>query len=142
MNEVWLPLLLLLPGSCLIPLQLAVPPALVIGSMFYYKSICFSIMTVRHDSGKFVENLFEIGKYLEAVSSSSSQTTNFFFYLGFLSRPFTIHRTAGEVEGYFFNSSLSLSMAFHRHLHISRTITAERSLLLINKNWAPLSQAS
>ena len=66
----------------------------------------------------------------------------FFFYLGFLSRPFTIHRTAGEVEGYFFNSSLSLSMAFHRHLDISRTITAERSPLLINKNWAPLSQAS
>ena len=40
-------------------------------------------MTVRHDSGKFVENLFKTGKYLEAVSSSSSQTTNFFFLFGF-----------------------------------------------------------
>ena len=30
----------------------------------------------------------------------------FFFFLGFLSRTFTIHRTAGEGEGYLFNSSL------------------------------------
>ena len=28
----------------------------------------------------------------------------FFFYLGFLSQPFTNHRTAGEEGGYFFNS--------------------------------------
>ena len=32
----------------------------------------------------------------------------FFFYLGFLSRPFTNHRTAGERGGHFFNSSLPL----------------------------------
>ena len=32
----------------------------------------------------------------------------FFFYLGFLSRTFTIHRTAGEGGGYLFNSSLPL----------------------------------
>ena len=32
----------------------------------------------------------------------------FFFYLGFLSRPFTNHRIAGEGEGHFNNSSLSL----------------------------------
>ena len=32
----------------------------------------------------------------------------FFFFLGFLSRTFTIHRTAGEGEGYLFNSSLLL----------------------------------
>ena len=32
----------------------------------------------------------------------------FFFYLGFLSRPFTNHRTAGEGGGHFFNSSLPL----------------------------------
>ena len=35
----------------------------------------------------------------------------FFFYLGFLSRTFTIHRTAGEGEGYLFNSSLPLPPA-------------------------------
>ena len=29
-----------------------------------------------------------------------------FFYLGFLSRTFTIHMVAGEGEGYLFNSSL------------------------------------
>ena len=32
----------------------------------------------------------------------------FFSYLGFLSRPFTNHRTVGEVGGHFFNSSLLL----------------------------------
>ena len=31
----------------------------------------------------------------------------FFFYLGFLSRTFTNHRTAGKGGGHFFNSSLS-----------------------------------
>ena len=35
----------------------------------------------------------------------------FFFYLGFLSRTFTIHRTAGEGGGYFFKSSLPLPPA-------------------------------
>ena len=35
----------------------------------------------------------------------------FFFYLGFLSRTFTIHRTAGEGGGYFFNSPLPLPPA-------------------------------
>ena len=32
----------------------------------------------------------------------------FFFYLGFLSRTFTIHKTAGEGGGYLFNSPLPL----------------------------------
>ena len=32
----------------------------------------------------------------------------FFFYLGFLSQPFTNHRTAREERGHFFNSSLPL----------------------------------
>ena len=31
-----------------------------------------------------------------------------FFYLGFLSQPFTNHRTAGEGGGHFFNFSLPL----------------------------------
>ena len=34
-----------------------------------------------------------------------------FFYLGFLSRTFTIHRAAGEGGGYYFNSSLPLPPA-------------------------------
>ena len=32
--------------------------------------------------------------------------SDFFFYLGFLSQPFTNHRTTGEGGGHFFNSSL------------------------------------
>ena len=35
----------------------------------------------------------------------------FFFYLGFLSGTFTIHRTAGEGGGHLFNSSLPLPPA-------------------------------
>ena len=35
----------------------------------------------------------------------------FFFYLGFLSRTFTIHGTTGEGGGYLFNSSLPLPPA-------------------------------
>ena len=35
----------------------------------------------------------------------------FFFYLGFISRTFTNHRTAGKWAGYFFNSSVPLSPA-------------------------------
>ena len=33
---------------------------------------------------------------------------DFFFYLGFLTQPFTNHRTAGEGGGHFFNSSVPL----------------------------------
>ena len=50
-----------------------------------------------------------------------------FFYLGFLSRLFTNHRTAGEGRGHFFNSSLPLSPA----LLSSWAITAESSPLHI-----------
>ena len=35
----------------------------------------------------------------------------FFYYLGFLSRTFTIHGTAGQGGGYLFNSSLPLPPA-------------------------------
>ena len=35
----------------------------------------------------------------------------FFFYVGFLSRTFTIHRTAGKGRGHFINSSLPLPPA-------------------------------
>ena len=39
-------------------------------------------------------------------------TDIYFFYLCFLSRTFTIHRTVGEGGGYFFKSSLPLSTRF------------------------------
>ena len=57
----------------------------------------------------------------------SSVRKFFFFYLGFLSRLFTNHRTAGEWRGHFFNSSLPLSPA----LLSSWAITAESSPLHI-----------
>ena len=57
----------------------------------------------------------------------SSVRRFFFFYLGFLSRLFTNHRTAGEGRGHFFNSSLPLSPA----LLSSWAITAESSPLHI-----------
>ena len=53
-----------------------------------------------------------------------------FFYLGFLSRTFMIHRTTGEGGGYLFNSSLPLP-PLHRILDISRVIPAESSPLHI-----------
>ena len=40
---------------------------------------------------------------------STKNVNNFFFYLGFLSQPFTNHRTAGEGGEHSFNSSLPLS---------------------------------
>ena len=50
------------------------------------------------------------------------------FYVGFLSRTFTNHRTAGKGGGHFINSSLPLP-PLHKHLDISRAITAESSPL-------------
>ena len=52
-----------------------------------------------------------------------------FFLSGFLSQTFTIHKTAGEGEGYLYNSCLPLLLC--RHLEVSRAITVENSLLHI-----------
>ena len=57
-----------------------------------------------------------------------------FFYLGFLSRIFTNHRTAGEGGGHFFNSSLPLSPASLT----SWAIAADSSPLHIASNWESL----
>ena len=54
----------------------------------------------------------------------------FFFYLGFLSRIFMIYRTAGE-GGANSLSPLYHFLPLHRHLEISRAITAESSPLHI-----------
>ena len=59
----------------------------------------------------------------------------FFFYLSFLSQPFTNHRTAGEMGVHFFNSSPPLSPASQTRGHyISRAITAENSPLHIGSS--------
>ena len=55
---------------------------------------------------------------------------SFFFYMGFLSKTFTIHRTAGEGVGYLFNSSL------HEYLDISRAVAAVGSPLRIARSRA------
>ena len=54
----------------------------------------------------------------------------FFFYRGFLSRPFTNHSTAGEGRRHFLTPHYHLH-PLHRHLDISRLITAESSPLHI-----------
>ena len=58
----------------------------------------------------------------------------FFFHLGILSQPFTNHRTAGEEGGHFFKELNYHFHPLHRHLDISRTITAERSALHIGSS--------
>ena len=49
---------------------------------------------------------------------------SFFFYLGFLSRTSTIHKTVGEGGGHLFNSALPL-YPLHSHLDISLVITGD-----------------
>ena len=49
--------------------------------------------------------------YSLTISALKSFPLNFFFYLDFLSRPVTNHRTAGEGGGHFFNFSLPLPPA-------------------------------
>ena len=64
----------------------------------------------------------------------------FFFYLGSLSRTFMIPKTTEEGEGYFFNFILPL-LPLHRHLDISRAITAEDSPLHIVGSWTPIANS-
>ena len=66
-------------------------------------------------SGFVLKDKYNIDKsYLEKKIPDTSGLVKkifFFFYLGFLSRTFTIHGTAGEGGGYLFNSSLPLPPA-------------------------------
>ena len=56
---------------------------------------------------KFFPDFFgRVGKRLDKKLEVNLNFLILFFYLGFLSQKFTIHRTAGEQGGYFFNSSL------------------------------------
>ena len=56
------------------------------------------------------EKIAILRKYADGYAATSltlhSSVCVFFFFLGFLSRTFTIHRTAGKGKGYLFNSSL------------------------------------
>ena len=54
--------------------------------------------------------------------------------MSFLSRIFTIHRTAKDGEGYLLNPSLPLPPA-SQTLDISWAISAESSLLHMSSNW-------
>ena len=49
---------------------------------------------------------YQIFEQLNKISISLFHLIVFFFYLDFLSQPFTNHKTAGEGGGYLFNSSL------------------------------------
>ena len=49
----------------------------------------------------------------------------FFFYLGFLSQTFTNHRTAGEREGHFINSSVPLPPTSQTLRHCDDVIKIE-----------------
>ena len=60
--------------------------------------------------GRGAGNLYTGGAYFPSF-------TVFFFYLGFLSQTFTIHKTAEEGGGYFFNSSLPLLPASQKLEH-------------------------
>ena len=43
---------------------------------------------------------------IKEINRLRKEINKFYYYLDFLSRTLTIHRTAGEVGGYLFNSSL------------------------------------
>ena len=55
--------------------------------------------------------MFELSSFFSNKKQLESHKRVFFIYLGFLSRTFTNHRTAGEGEGHFFNFSLPLPPA-------------------------------
>ena len=52
--------------------------------------------------------MFELSSFFSNKKKLESHKRVFFIYLGFLSRTFTNHRTAGEGEGHFFNFLLPL----------------------------------
>ena len=82
---------------------------------------------------KFLSILSLFLKESPSLKVSEVNVRRFFFYLGFLSRIFTIRRTAGERGGYFFKSSLPLSPG--PHIDISQVITAESSPLHVASSW-------
>ena len=82
---------------------------------------------------KFLSILSLFLKESPSLKVSEVNVRRFFLYLGFLSRIFTIRRTAGERGSYFFKPSLPLSPA--PHIDISQVITAESSPLHVASSW-------
>ena len=77
------------------------------GKINVLSAISTSPFAVRKDGKK-----REMAYYDFGIKGEHSFIRNvFFFYQGFLSRTFTIHRPAGEGGGYFFKSSLPLPSA-------------------------------
>ena len=76
---------------------------------------------------------FHIVLILDFITKGDRHYYNFFFYMGFLSQPFKNHSTAGKEEGISLTHHYHLH-TLHRHLHISRAITAESSPLRIGSN--------
>ena len=64
----------------------------------------------------------------EDDNNNIDDNNDFFSHTCFVSRTFTFHMTSGEEVGHLFYSSL------HRHLDISRTITAENASLHIDSS--------
>ena len=54
--------------------------------------------------------------------------SDFFFFLGFVSRTFTNHRTAGEGGGHFFNPSLPLPHPLHRTYILAGRLLQRKSI--------------
>ena len=77
----------------------------------------------------FSKNLF-LATAAKTYAKADIKVFLFFFYLGFLSQTFTIHETAGEGEGIYLTPLYHFHL-LHRHLDISRAITAESSPLHI-----------
>ena len=65
----------------------------------------------------FSDTLNSFNQHALEVHCYSNSCYQFFFYLGFLSRTFTNHRTAGEGGGHFFNFSLPLPPASQTLTH-------------------------
>ena len=84
---------------------------------------------------------FIFGCWILKSFSMKIKSFFFFFYLGFLSRTFTIHGTAGKGGGYLFNSSLPLPLASQTLRHYpgdySRELTSAHSWQP-DSNWEPL----
>ena len=81
------------------------------GSKYWY--FCNTLISISSIACRSVFNSSSLSLYnflfsSELVASSTTFLTfyyhYFFIYLGFLSRKFIIHKTAGEERGYFFNS--------------------------------------
>ena len=92
-------------------------------TVFFFKSTVLNAQKHLQRFYSFIVNVF-IGQFL-------NNSCSFFFYLGFLSRKFTIHRTAGEGE----RISLPLlptleTMAGSSPLHIASSRTRTGNLWL------------